>query len=306
MPNWCANRVQVRGRSEDVEQVRGVMEGGRYPLYSRAVAQGVQLFLAGCAGMLRPVSDELYPPHPALTAAGQGDDTPENRAFTQWLMHLRAGTLLTDEACEALHSLWQACRPGLNAWQYLTEAQRACITAVFAGQRHDWCGSYSITTTEVWWDAVCDGLPELQAQPFDLLMLLPTRLDVEINGFNGRLLAGVPSGFHWYVDRYGTKWPTGYDLTVSDGGADWLVVDFDTPWSPPDEAVMAALSARYGVTVEHWYAEQGCDFCGYGCHTNGELLESISDTLEWSETDDDDAEVIGPEWIVDNIAHFGG
>ena len=39
--------------------------------------------------------------------------------------------------------------------------------------------------------------------PFDLLTVLPTRLDVEVNGFNGGVLNGVPSAYHWYT---GTVW----------------------------------------------------------------------------------------------------
>lgn len=179
-----------------------LMEGGSYPLYARTAVQGVQLFLAGCAGLLTPTETLAYLLYPGLTAAGQGADTPGNRAFTQWSGHLRAGVALTDEVCNDLHALWRQSGLCDLRWSVLT--------------------------------------PEQQARPFELLMVLPTRLDVEINGFNGRLLAGVPSGYGWYVEQYGTKWPGGYDLTVCDRGADWLTVDFDTPWSPPADAVMAA------------------------------------------------------------------
>ena len=68
MPNWCANRLCVTGRSEDIKQVRVLMEGGRYASYARAAAQGVQLFLAGCAGMLRTTEVMAYLPYPQLTA----------------------------------------------------------------------------------------------------------------------------------------------------------------------------------------------------------------------------------------------
>ena len=51
--------------------------------------------------------------------------------------------------------------------------------------------------------------------PFDLLTVLPTRPDVEVNGFNGGVLNGVPSAYHWYTERYGVKWPCGYDLNIS-------------------------------------------------------------------------------------------
>ncbi|ADU73026.1 DUF1281 domain-containing protein [Pantoea sp. At-9b] len=319
MPNWCCNRLRVSGRSEDIGQVRALFAGGGYPSYARAAAEGVQLFLAGCAGILRPADGEHYAPYPALTGAkgypscaeeGRDGhhDVSGNQAFTQWLCCLREGTVLTDAACDDLHALWLESGLRDRRWNDLTPARQECIVAVFAGQRHDWCGSFSATTVQTWWDTVCDGLPELKAQPLDLLMVLPPRLDVEINGFNGRLLAGVPSGYDWYTHHYGTKWPRGYDLNICNGGEDWLAVDFDTPWSPPSESLLAALSGRYGVTVEHWYAERGCDYCGYALYSDGEQAEACCDSLEWSEEEDEDGfrEVTGPAWIVDNVAHFGG
>ena len=51
------------------------------------------------------MTGETYAPFPALTAAGKGEDTPENRAFTQWLAQLRDGAELTDKTCDRLHEL---------------------------------------------------------------------------------------------------------------------------------------------------------------------------------------------------------
>jgi hypothetical protein len=38
------------------------------------------------------------------------------------------------------------------------------------------------------------------------------------------------------------------------------------------------------------------------------ITERLSDSLEWGEPDpeDDYPDVTGPDWIIDNIAHFGG
>ncbi|EMD5224549.1 hypothetical protein VQ422_004509, partial [Salmonella enterica] len=116
--------------------------------------------------------------------------------------------------------------------------------------------------------------------------------------------------YDWYLARYGTKWPMGYELNVSSCGDDFIQIDFDTPWSPPDAAVMEELSRRYNCVIEHWYAEQGCDFCGYARYVNGETDVYITDELEWGEADPDDEDscpdVTGPEWIINNVAHFGG
>ncbi|WP_208617355.1 hypothetical protein [Pantoea cypripedii] len=51
-------------------------------------------------------------------------------------------------------------------------------------------------------------------------------------------------------------------------------------------------------------------FCGYARYLHGDVVESRTDALEWSELPDDEPEafpeVIGPDWLIDNVAHFGG
>ncbi len=88
----------------------------------------------------------------------------------------------------------------------------------------------------------------------------------------------------------------------------FIQVDFDTPWCQPESDVVAALSRRFGCTLEHWYAEQGCNFCGWQLYERGELVDVLWGELEWSSPTDDDElpEVTGPAWIVDKVAHYGG
>lgn len=307
MPNWCANRLRVTGLAENVSHVRALMEGNARPLYTRAEAEGIQLFLAGCAGLLRPVTDETYAPFPALTAAGPGEDTPENRAFTQWLAQLRDGAELTDKTCYRLHDLWLATGIRSRTWDVLDDEAQAVMNSLWKRKIFDWSGVRGSRVSEFWIrtsdsDAIADGSAE-----FDMHLLLPTRLDVEINGFNGGLLDGIPGGYEFYIAQYGVKWPGGYALEVGDCGPDFLQVDFDTPWSPPDGRVFEALSRRFSVTVGHWYAESGCSFCGFALYSDGELTDSLSSQLEWDEEDEDGITcVIGPDWIVNNIGHFGG
>lgn len=91
--------------------------------------------------------------------------------------------------------------------------------------------------------------------PFDLLTVLFTRLDVEVNGFNGGVLNGVPSAYHWYTEQYGVKGPCGYEVNISSQGDNFIQVDFDTPWCQPESDVIAVLSRRFSCTLEHWYAD---------------------------------------------------
>ncbi|MCX0001925.1 hypothetical protein MP845_24560, partial [Escherichia coli] len=97
-----------------------------------------------------------------------------------------------------------------------------------------------------------------------------------------------PSAYHWYTERYGVKWPCGYDLNISSQGENFIQVDFDTPWCQPESDVVAELSRRFGCTLEHWYAEQGCNFCGWQLYERGELVDVLWGELEWSSPTDDD------------------
>ncbi|EAA9129523.1 DUF1281 domain-containing protein [Salmonella enterica] len=310
MPNWCSNRACFYAERGQIIAIQALADGDLTPYYRRAVNEGIQLFVAGCAGLLQVTEDIQYVPYPGLTAAGRGVVLPENLAFTRWLEMLQNGVELDTSGCRKLHELWQQSDIGWRRWDSLSDGVQAEITRLYSARRHDWSGLWSRKDVSAWWEQLCENpLPD-RTCPFDLLQVLPSRLDVEINGFNGKLMTGIPTAYDWYLARYGTKWPMGYELNVSLCGDDFIQIDFDTPWSPPDAAVMEELSRRYNCVIEHWYAEQGCDFCGYARYVNGETDVYITDELEWGEADPDDEDscpdVTGPEWIINNVAHYGG
>ncbi|EOI1394449.1 hypothetical protein ACMGOD_005680 [Klebsiella oxytoca] len=87
----------------------------------------------------------------------------------------------------------------------------------------------------------------------------------------------------------------------------FLEIDTDTAWAPPEESVMEALSAQWNCIVNHWYSEAGCDFCGYRRYEAGALVDLIDGSLWYADEDEDGySDVIGPEWLVNHIPHFGG
>lgn len=57
MPNWCANRLYFRAEPARITDIHALLEGNLQPYYSRAVQEGIQLFVAGCAGLLQSVKD---------------------------------------------------------------------------------------------------------------------------------------------------------------------------------------------------------------------------------------------------------
>lgn len=222
-----------------------------------------------------------------------------------------AGSALDVETCHKLHQCWQDSLICHARWATLSEPEQQVIRQLYQQKSFDWGDSFRPAPVEAWWDSLCDGKSITPAaEPMDFRDVLPTRLDIEVNAFNGGLLTGIPSSYDHYLTRYGCKWPVGYEANICFAGENTLTVDFDTPWSPVGEDVVAALSQQYGGEVEHWFAEQGCNYCGYARYVSGETDVYVTDELEWGEADPDDEDsfpdVTGPEWIINNVAHFGG
>ncbi|EOK4014002.1 TPA: DUF1281 domain-containing protein, partial [Escherichia coli] len=243
------------GEPAKIAEIKRLASGAVTPFYRRATNEGIQLFLAGSAGLLQTTEDVRFEPCPGLTAAGRGVLSPENITFTRWLKHLQDGVLLDEQNCLMLHELWLQSGTGQRRWEGLPDDVRETITVHFTAKRGDWCDIWGNEDVSVWWNRLCDNVLSEKTMPFDLLTVLPTRLDIEVNGFNGGVLNGVPSAYHWYTERYGVKWPCGYDLNISSQGENFIQVDFDTPWCQPESDVVAELSRRFGCTLEHWYAE---------------------------------------------------
>ena len=67
------------------------------------------------------------------------------------------------------------------------------------------------------------------------------------------------------------------------------------------------LSERYQCEVTHYYAESGCGYCGCTIFDNGEEVEQQADDLIFSEENDEGyTDIIGPDYILKNIGHYGG
>ncbi|EOZ8336816.1 fertility inhibition protein FinO [Escherichia coli] len=139
--------------------------------------------MAGSAGLLQTTEDVQFEPCPGLTTAGRGVVSPESIAFTRWLTHLQNGVLLDEQNCLMLHELWLQSGTEQRRWEGLPDDVRDTITALFTAKRGDWCGFWSNEDVSVWWNRLCDNVLPEKTMPFDLLTVLPTRLDVEVNGF---------------------------------------------------------------------------------------------------------------------------
>lgn len=128
MPNWCSNRMYFSGEPAQIAEIKRLASGAVTPLYRRATNEGIQLFLAGSAGLLQTTEDVRFEPCPGLTAAGRGAVSPENIAFTRWLTHLQDGVLLDEQNCLMLHELWLQSGTGQRRWEGLPDDVRDTIT----------------------------------------------------------------------------------------------------------------------------------------------------------------------------------
>lgn len=335
MPNWCSNCLNITGDTAKLDPLEKWVTGEKpQPAYDRAVAQSLRLLAAGVAGLRRPVGRMQdvpplpwrFPPLPALTAHGAGDDTPENRAFTRWLRLLKCNPPLDDHYCSVINRYWQQSGLAAVQWSDMSESQQEIIRALFDKKQHDWFGygfgKPAITVAERWQS------PETRessagALPMDMCELIPTHLAPELNGFNGRLWEAIPDGtpspegwlafqpgyssYALYLELYGVKWPRGYDVHYERHNSNRLTVHFDSPWGPPGNAVMAALSRRFDVCLVHTFCEEGMGFCGFREYEHGELINLADDEPEYGEEDEEGlTEVTGPAYVTDNLRHNGG
>ncbi|WP_305840138.1 DUF1281 domain-containing protein [Photobacterium leiognathi] len=306
MPNWCANQLFINAKPDVITRLASIVNGQVELTYRRAITASQKLFLAGVAGILKPTVEMVYPPYPELVR-GVGALTPENQAFTQWLDLLSNNVELTPERAEEILSLFEQAKIKNIAWGAIQRSRRDVMKAVFRKKQFDWSENYKhrVSVDEFWMR--CDVLVQTPcyAHGFDMALIIPSLLAVEVNGFNGGLLHGVERGFNDATCRYGTKW-TRVDAVVEDRTKEAIVIDFDTAWSPSLE-VTQCLSERYQCDVTHYYAESGCGYGGCYTFECGECVEQQTDDLIFSEENEEGyVDVVGPDYIVDNLGHFGG
>nr|WP_233679195.1 DUF1281 domain-containing protein [Klebsiella oxytoca] len=138
MPNWCANRLMFNGINNSDALKTWIAEGG-LSLHRRARKEGIQLFLAGCAGRLRPMIEQPYAPYPQLVSYGAAaDDRPSVHAYSDWLEMFMAGAVMNVETCLKLHQCWLDSHIAHARWDTLSEREQSVIRQLYQQKSFDW------------------------------------------------------------------------------------------------------------------------------------------------------------------------
>ncbi|WP_368269340.1 DUF1281 domain-containing protein, partial [Escherichia coli] len=169
---------------------------------------------------------------------------------------------------------------GAVRWGNLPENAREIITALMRCQYSDWFGLVGLSElidAEACWSRLSD-YPE-QAQPCDMLMVIPSRLATELNG-SGGLLQGISTTTSLYSRIYGVEWPSGHNVRWVRDEMSSLVLLTDTPWYPPSGELVGEISKVFDCEIRHWYSEPVRGIQGYNCYDGGEHTDS-DPQAEW-------------------------
>ncbi|EDA6198837.1 DUF1281 domain-containing protein [Salmonella enterica] len=280
MSEWCQNRFEITGKSVCLDVLTQWIEGGEIPRYRHAIQQSIQLFLAGCAGVVKPTRTTQYSPYPPLVRHGTGLSSPANQAFEQWLGLLVKDAVLDEETIKTIDRLYHQSCIGAARWGNLPENAREIITALMRCQYSDWFDLVGLSEhidAEACWSRLSD-YPE-QAQPCDMLMVIPSRLATELNG-SGGLLQGISTTTSLYSRIYGVEWPSGHNVRWVRDEMSSLVLLTDTPWYPPSGELVGEISKVFDCEIRHWYSEPVRGIQGYNCYDGGEHTDS-DPQAEW-------------------------
>jgi hypothetical protein len=253
MQDWFSNRLVINGAQEHVTEMKKLFSANLRPIHQEAIQKSRKLFVAGCAGLLRTIKPVGFQIYPQLVQAGVGANTPQNKAFTDWLILLKTEPDLNINISKEICLLYEESGLDFRSWQTLSYTEQNIASTLFSQKSGDWFDlpftEKEVTAQQCW--QMLDEKPI--SFGFDMRFLVPTQLFAEINGTSGNLF-DYQSTFHLYHDLYETRWPHGLNVRISQHTKAEMEIDFDTLWSPPGERVISSLSEMYGCDVMHTFS----------------------------------------------------
>lgn len=133
MAEWCRNRFEITGKSVCLDVLIQWIEGNDASRYRHAIQQSILLFLAGCAGILKPVRTETYPPYPGLVSHGAGSTTVASQAWEVAEHEQPQLCLIRDTARRTRHGISISRVPGASS---KNSVMKQCAT---------FCGAFLIS-----------------------------------------------------------------------------------------------------------------------------------------------------------------
>ncbi|WFQ79592.1 DUF1281 domain-containing protein [Xenorhabdus sp. SF857] len=273
MAEWVTNQLEITGKSVCIDVMQQWVCGEEIPRYRQAVLQSLRLFLAGCAGILKPTKPQTYTPYPDLVRSTAAP-TAQSLAFDQWLKLLQDNVPLNSDNIKRTDNLYRQSGLSLMRWDSIPAPARDSIARLLTRQYTDWFGMVGWSDTPdigACWDKL-SVYPE-SAPPCDMLMIMPTRLATEINGNSG-LLKGIATTAQFYGGQYGLEWPLGHHVRWERRNVSCLTVRFDSPWAPPSAELMGELSSVFDCEIRHGYSASSGQLKGYDCYDQGEHVDS--------------------------------
>lgn len=274
MFSWCKNRLEITAKSVCIDVMQSWIAGTETPRYRHAIRQAIKLFLAGCAGILKPTKATEFTAYPMLTAAGTGASTSANQAFQHFLELMEKDAWLDSATIARMEKIWVQSGLETLKWESIPVSSRQIMSQLMAVHYADWFGVASFgeqfDPQERWeWLSV---MPAASC-PFDMLMIMPSRLATELNGNSG-LFRGLNTTADLYTQLYGVEFPAGHKANWSRESLGTILLTFDTPWYPPSGEVMGEMSELFDCEIRHYWKSEDEGFSGYNCFDRGDHVDS--------------------------------
>jgi hypothetical protein len=316
MTNWCANRLVIHATEESGQGIADLFNGKFFPFYQDAIKKSIRIFLLGYSGVLKPIGKISRSICPQLVSWGMGKRKVRNDSFGLWLRAFEINAKIDESLSCHIRLLYRGIADFARNWEEIPEHSRDIIAGVLLSQGEGWFGRERVTpfNPEEIWDWLGKDYKQEPSGDFDWRAIYPTRLASEIYGVNGALsFAKVLNRNEFFEKRYGTSPLTPVERIEFYDPFN-LEIDFDSKNSPLKPAVLSTFSRLFNCEVDHYFAEQNQKLCGHRFFEKGKISSSRKDKLVMDEVQEGsaadimgfDPEPVSPEYIIGNVAHYGG
>ncbi|QIQ22144.1 DUF1281 domain-containing protein [Zophobihabitans entericus] len=304
--NCCLNRWYISAPTYKMKPINvflglDKLDNDPYYAFLFAIKRSIKIYVAGCAGILKPVTTIYNAPNTEIISHGIGEITPENTAFSYWLSFLISDCPLDSIYSGMIGDLYYETGLLNLAWEFMPKEQQTIIHELFKRNSFSW---FKLNTPISLEDAGCLWYslddPVCQFVPFDLRYFMPTTLAKEILSESSCDIENNPS-FQRYFEHYGVE-QSQFKIMKHQLNDNSTMIEFDTDNTSLLPEVIKQFSQRYQCKLTYYYFSLKYDFCGKVIAQKGQLIEERADELHYTySSDGDEKKLIGPEYILDQL-----